>query len=117
MMASVAKICFVEDDSTILELVTEKLRSRGYDVATYEACEPLLGQKIEQFDLYLVDVMLKGKKTGLDLCQDLRTRSLTVLCKSSPRQRGGFQQRSGGRVTAGGSGNSQLGVPSDGGCR
>lgn len=77
-MAALAKICFIEDDPTILELVSEKLRSKGYEVATYEAAEPLMGQKVEEYDLYLVDVMLRGKKTGLDLCQDLRSRSVTI---------------------------------------
>ena len=77
-MAAIAKICFVEDDPTIRELVSEKLRSKGYEVTTYDAAEPLLGKKVDEWELYLVDVMLRGKKTGLDLCQDLRSRSVTV---------------------------------------
>ncbi len=75
---SLAKICFVEDDPTIRELVAEKLKSKGYEVTTFDAVEPLLGQPHDEWDLYLVDILLRGKKTGLDLCQHLRSRSATV---------------------------------------
>lgn len=94
-MALLAKICFVEDDPTIRELVAEKLRSKGYEVATFDSAEPRLGKPADEFDLYVVDIMLRGKKTGLDLCQDLRARSATVpililsaLSESSDRVEG-----------------------------
>ena len=94
-MPPLAKICFVEDDPTIRELVAEKLRSKSYEVATFDSAEPVMGKRPEEFDLYLVDIMLRGKKTGLDLCQDLRTRSATIpililsaLSESSDRVEG-----------------------------
>ncbi len=77
-MPLLAKICFVEDDPTIQELVAEKLRSKNYEVVTFDSAEAVIGKKPEEFDLYLVDILLRGKKTGLDLCHDLRSRSTTI---------------------------------------
>jgi two-component system alkaline phosphatase synthesis response regulator PhoP len=71
------KLVLVEDDPTIRELVAEKLRQKGYQVDVTGQAEDLLGKEI-QADLYIVDIMLRGRATGLDLCRDLRDRSATV---------------------------------------
>ncbi|MBY0371753.1 response regulator transcription factor [bacterium] len=65
-----ARLCFVEDDPTIADLVSEKLRSRGFEVCLYDSAEHarenLLGH-----DVYVFDWMLPGA-SGLELCAQLR---------------------------------------------
>jgi two-component system, OmpR family, alkaline phosphatase synthesis response regulator PhoP len=74
------KLCLVEDDPTISQLVSEKLRSRGYEVELYDGAEPLL-QKEDALglrDLYILDILLKGDVSGLEVCRHLRKLSPTL---------------------------------------
>ncbi len=74
----VDRVCFIEDDPTIRELVSERLVEKGYAVDAFDRAEPLLAQPALSSDLYIVDIMLAGKASGLDLCQHLRRLSPTV---------------------------------------
>ena len=71
------RICLVEDDATIRELVAERLRARGFDVEAFETAAPAM-PGAELYDLYIVDILLPGDLSGLDLCQALRNVSPTV---------------------------------------
>lgn len=79
-MSPSERLCLVEDDPTIRELVAEKLRSQGYQVETFETAEPLLksGEPSAPADLYILDVLLDGSPKGLELCRKLRELSATL---------------------------------------
>ena len=64
-----ARLCFIEDDPTIRELVTQKLKNHGYEVEEFDAAEKVPSR---HWDLYIVDVMLAGEKSGLHFCRELR---------------------------------------------
>ncbi len=70
-------IYLVEDDPTIRELVAEKLRATGYDVETSAVAEPFL-ETLPEAQLFIVDVQLAGRATGLDLCERIRRASPTL---------------------------------------
>ncbi|NBT58771.1 DNA-binding response regulator [bacterium] len=66
-----ARICFVEDDPTIQELVGEKLVQKGYQVAAFSEAEKV-GTNFSDYDLFVLDVMLAGELSGLELCEGIR---------------------------------------------
>lgn len=70
-------LVLVEDDPTIRELVANKLRTRGFEVDSFDSATPLMDGR-PKGDLYIVDVMLKGDATGLDLCKVLRSQTPTL---------------------------------------
>lgn len=72
-----AKLILVEDDPTIRELVAEKLRTRGFAVDAFDSAASLMTGEVTA-DLFIVDVMLKGSQSGLDLCRSLRSRAPTL---------------------------------------
>ena len=66
------KILIVDDDTSILVLLSDILRENGHMVTTAasgEACVSLL--KRETFDLIVLDIMMKGL-SGLDVCRQIR---------------------------------------------
>jgi two-component system alkaline phosphatase synthesis response regulator PhoP len=79
-----ARICLVEDDPTIQEIVSEKLCNCGYEVAVFSDAESVLMQPLS-YDLLIVDIMLQGDFSGLDLCSKLRdgNRELPILILSA----------------------------------
>ncbi|MBI4404805.1 MAG: response regulator transcription factor [Deltaproteobacteria bacterium] len=88
-----ARLCLIEDDPTIRELVAERL-AREYEVDGFEAAESVI-ESGKRWDLYIVDVMLKGALTGFDLCRTLKEQSpsvpiliLSALSESSNRIEG-----------------------------
>jgi len=66
-----ARICLVEDDPTIREIVSGKLSQAAYSVKSYSEAEAL-AHEISHYDLFIVDVLLQGEKSGLDLCEEIR---------------------------------------------
>ena len=66
------RICLVEDDPTIRELVAEKLVQRGYEVDVFEQAELVIEISDKKWDLYILDVLLAGETSGLELCLSLR---------------------------------------------
>ncbi|NDC23907.1 MAG: response regulator, partial [Proteobacteria bacterium] len=65
------RICLLEDDPTIRELVAEKLVQNGYEVDSFSDAESLSSENIVH-DLYILDVMLEGEKSGLQICDEIR---------------------------------------------
>jgi len=65
------RICLVEDDPTIRELVGEKLLQRGYSVDSFSEAEAL-NKNFSGYDLFVLDVMLEGEQSGLELCEEIR---------------------------------------------
>ena len=74
------RLCFIEDDPTIRELVGEKLVRAGFEISSFDNAEVILqaGPKGLVWDLYLVDIMLRGERDGLDLCRFIRRNDATV---------------------------------------
>jgi len=67
------KILIVDDDASILVLLSDVLRENGLSVTTAssgEACLGLLGQ--QKYDLIILDIMMKGL-SGLDVCRRIRS--------------------------------------------
>lgn len=88
------RICWVEDDPTIRELVAEKLVRQGYHVDSFESADEIVakGSLGLNWDLYIVDVMLRGNASGLDLCRAVRQASpltpvLVLSALSEPTDR------------------------------
>jgi len=83
----VNRLGLVEDDPTIRELLAERLRRTGYEVLAYDRASPLLSLKNsgDLADLYILDVLLPGEASGLDVCAHLRALSpaLPILILSA----------------------------------
>jgi two-component system alkaline phosphatase synthesis response regulator PhoP len=73
----IGRICLVEDDPTIRELVGEKLVKRGYEVNSFSEAEAV-GGDISDYDLFVLDVMLEGEQSGLELCGSIRKQNADV---------------------------------------
>src|SRR5262245_58134714 len=72
------RILIVEDEPGIVLTLTDRLQSDGFHVETADDGETGLERaSTEPFDLILLDVMLP-KKSGLDVCRDLRQRGITT---------------------------------------
>jgi two-component system alkaline phosphatase synthesis response regulator PhoP len=72
-------LVLIEDDPTIRELVARRLQSKGYTVSTFDHAEPLMNPGDKPLgDLFIVDIMLKGSTSGLDLCRTLRGKFPTL---------------------------------------
>lgn len=89
-----ARLCLVEDDPTIRELIAQKLARVNYSVQTFPEAAPLLqdGQSLSNTDLFIVDLMLPGEINGFELCQQIRERSpwvpvLILSALSEPQNR------------------------------
>jgi len=65
------RICLIEDDPTIRELVAEKLVQKGYFVESFSEAEALKN-RFDGYDLFILDVMLEGEQSGLELCEEIR---------------------------------------------
>lgn len=70
------KICVVEDESSLSEMIRLNLELEGYDVTVFSTgteAHECFSNTVE-FDLILLDVMLPGY-SGVDLCKQIRQRS------------------------------------------
>lgn len=66
-------ILVVDDDRGILELVRRSLEHEGYQVDTIENSKAVLEQKLEWYQMIILDVMMPGMD-GFSLCRELRDR-------------------------------------------
>jgi len=68
----VYKICLVEDELNLQNLVKKYLEKENYEVFTFEKGIDVINSDIE-FDLYILDIMLKDDITGYDIIKHIRT--------------------------------------------
>lgn len=70
------KICVVEDESSIAEMIRLNLELEGYSVTHYDngSIAKNIFQNEFDFDLIILDVMLPGVN-GIDLCIEIRKKS------------------------------------------
>ncbi|MBN7810800.1 response regulator [Algoriphagus sp. H41] len=68
------KVLLVEDNANLSENISELLKLNGYEVlGIYESAEEAGENMMESSpDLVLIDIKLKGKKTGIELAEELR---------------------------------------------
>lgn len=72
------KILLVEDEEGLILTLTDRLRSEGFEVVSANDGEKgFSAASHEHFDLIVLDVMLP-KKSGYDVCRDLRQRGITT---------------------------------------
>ncbi len=74
------KICLVEDEKSLSDMIKLNLEMDGFQVEVYENGQTALDNitKIASYDLVILDVMLP-KVSGLDLCRELRRISNTPV--------------------------------------
>ncbi|HET6497601.1 MAG TPA: response regulator transcription factor [Coriobacteriia bacterium] len=79
------RVLVVDDEESILKVVTYALQQAGYEVHTASdaAGAEMMFEELEP-DIIVLDIMLPGK-SGLDLARDLRTRSDTPILMLSAR--------------------------------
>ena len=66
------RILIVDDDKNILEVLSLRLESEGYQVSSAARAEDALRMATDAlFDLSLVDLKLSGKESGIDLMEKL----------------------------------------------
>lgn len=70
------KICLVEDEKSLSEMIRLNLEMDGYHVDVYDDGQVVKNDlaKMELYDLVILDVMLP-KISGLDLCREIRKNS------------------------------------------
>lgn len=70
------KICLVEDESSLSEIIRLNLQLEGYDVTVFNTGESAKECFLKPifFDLIILDVMLPGC-SGFDLCEKIRQKS------------------------------------------
>jgi two-component system alkaline phosphatase synthesis response regulator PhoP len=79
------RILVVDDEASILQLVTYNLTRAGYDVVTAESGEQALQlAKSEPFDLILLDLMLPGMD-GFEVCKEIRKGSTVPIVMLTAR--------------------------------
>lgn len=68
------KIYLIEDNTNLSENILEILEIQGYQVigSSDNAEEVASKEKLEQVDLFLIDIRLKGKKSGIELAEEIR---------------------------------------------
>jgi diguanylate cyclase (GGDEF)-like protein/PAS domain S-box-containing protein len=72
------RLLIVDDDATVLDLISTKLGSEGHSVRTAESAEDALSMvRKEEFDLVITDLMLPGID-GFTLTEVLKTKHPTV---------------------------------------
>ncbi len=65
------QICLVEDDPTIRHFVGNRLEREGYTVEAFDSADGLV-QGPFRWDLYVLDVKLRGAVTGIALTEKIR---------------------------------------------
>jgi len=78
----------MDDDVDELILIRHLLRNKGYDVVVSENGKGLKEKKLDDIDLFLVDVNMPGIP-GTDICKYLKTDEITkdkpvILISASP---------------------------------
>jgi two-component system alkaline phosphatase synthesis response regulator PhoP len=79
------RILVVDDEASILQLLSYNLTRAGYEVVTAESGEQALQvAKRESFDLVLLDVMLPGMD-GFEVCKEVRKSSAVPILMLTAR--------------------------------
>ncbi len=66
------KIGLVEDEENLSSLVKKYLESEGYVVEMFDNGEDAIAKISDDFDLWVLDIMLPGITTGYDILKKIR---------------------------------------------
>lgn len=68
------KICLVEDELSLQELLKTYLEKENYEVITFSKGQDVIDEidKGEKYDLYVLDIMLEDDITGYDIIKKIR---------------------------------------------
>ncbi|MBR2712559.1 MAG: response regulator transcription factor [Bacilli bacterium] len=74
------KICLVEDEISLQNLLKTYLEKEGYEVSSYSKGQDVLDllDNNESFDLYILDIMLEDDVTGYDIIKKIREKDEVV---------------------------------------
>jgi two-component system alkaline phosphatase synthesis response regulator PhoP len=68
-----ARVLVVDDEEDICEIIKFNLESEGFYVDTVTSSEEALNKKLEKYQLFLLDIMMKGM-SGYRLADEIRKR-------------------------------------------
>lgn len=80
------KICVVEDEASLAEMIRMNLEIEGYEVVHFDHGQEAAAHLKEtpDYDLVILDVMLPGMN-GIDICRQIRTQSSVPVLFLSAR--------------------------------
>ncbi len=74
---SMYKICLVEDEESLNDLITAYLKKEGYEVVSCKTGKSAL-EVVEKVDLWILDIMLGDDISGYDIIKKLREKDTQV---------------------------------------
>lgn len=66
------KIAYVEDELDLSNLVSKYLNNEGYQITRFKSGEEAILKMHDNFDLWILDIMLPGGLSGYDLIKQIR---------------------------------------------
>ncbi len=71
------KICLVEDEKSLNNLITSYLKKEGYEVISFTKGSDVINY-LEKVDLYILDIMLDDDVSGYDIIKNIREKDSVV---------------------------------------
>ena len=79
------KICLVEDEKNLNDLIKSYLERENYEVTSYYSGKEALNHTKDNFDLWILDIMLGDDISGYDIIKEIRTESEVPIIFTSAR--------------------------------
>ena len=79
------KICLVEDEKNLNNLIKSYLERENYEVISYYNGKEALNHTKDNFDLWILDIMLDDDISGYDIIKEIRKESEVPIIFTSAR--------------------------------
>lgn len=79
------KICLVEDEKNLNDLIKTYLEKENYEVTSYFNGKEALNHTKDSFDLWILDIMLGDEISGYDIIKEIRNESNIPVIFTSAR--------------------------------
>ena len=79
------KICLVEDEKYLNNLIKSYLEREKYEVTSYYTGKEALNHTKDNFDLWILDIMLEDEISGYDIIKEIRKESTVPVIFTSAR--------------------------------
>jgi two-component system response regulator CssR len=79
------KICYIEDELDLRNIINKYLQKEGYEIINYASGEDFINDNNFDYDLFILDIMLKGKITGYDLIKIIQENTTSRIIFTSAR--------------------------------
>ncbi len=79
------KICLVEDEENLNNLIKSYLEREGYEVICYYNGKDALSHTADSADLWILDIMLGDEVSGYDIIKEIRKESTVPVIFTSAR--------------------------------